>query len=115
MDRIIINNLSGKRIIFLVTGTICFTMLLITLPKAMSYAGGLKILDMMPAGYDHAYVNSLMKALGEEGRHTYLYQQLPLDMIFPSLNAITFCLIIGYFLILIFILFLFGIKRLTEK
>ena len=99
MKQIITKNLNGKRILllFIVTGIIYATMLTVTIPKLMGFSGGLKILDMMPTGYDHAYVNSLLEDLGPDGRHFYLFNQLPLDMVFPGINAITFCLILGYF------------------
>ena len=73
-------------------------MLLVTIPKVMRFAGGMKLLDMMPAGYDPAYVNLLLSTLGEEGRSAYLYQQLPVDMIYPMLFGISYCLIMAYFL-----------------
>jgi hypothetical protein len=72
-------------------------MLVVTIPKVMGFSGGMKILDMMPTGYDPAYVNSLLDALGPDGRNVYLFNQIPLDMVFPGINAITFCLIFGYF------------------
>ncbi len=99
MKQNIINNLNGKRILlfFLVTGMIYMTMLTVTIPKLTGFAGGLKILDMMPTGYNPTYVNSLLNALGPDGRNFYLFYQLPLDMVFPGINAITFCLIFGYF------------------
>jgi hypothetical protein len=72
-------------------------MLTVTIPKLMEFSGGKKILDMMPTGYNPEYVNSLLDALGPDGRNVYLFYQIPLDMVFPGLNAITFCLIFGYF------------------
>jgi hypothetical protein len=36
--------------------------------------------------------------LGQEGREAYLYRQIPLDMIYPGLFAITYSLILAYFL-----------------
>ena len=99
MKQLIINSLNWKRILllFILTGIIYLTMLTVTIPKLMGFSGGLKILDMMPMGYDPSYVNSLFEALGPDGRHFYLFNQLPLDMVFPGINAITFCLIFGYF------------------
>ena len=97
--KFIIKNLDGKRIfiLFILTGIIYLAMLTVTIPKLTGFSGGMKILDMMPTGYDHAYVNSLLDALGSDGRHFYLFNQLPLDLVFPGINAITFCLIFGYF------------------
>lgn len=98
MKNLILRYLNGRIILplFISTGVIYTIMLAITIPAVMSFSGGMKILDMMPAGYDSTYVNTLLKALGEEGRHTYLYNQIPFDLIFPLLFGITFCLIYGY-------------------
>jgi hypothetical protein len=97
---LIVKNLVGSRILilFFLTGLIYTLMLTVTIPMVMSFSGGLKILDMMPMGYDFAYVKSLFDALGEEGRNAYLYRQIPLDLLFPSLMGITFCLIFAYLL-----------------
>ncbi len=99
MRQLIIRNLEVRKILllFIVTGIIYLTMLLVTIPKVMEFANGMKILDMMPTGYDPDYVNSLLNALGSQGRNVYLFNQLPLDMVFPVINALTFCLIFAYF------------------
>ena len=57
-------------------------MLTITIPKVMSFAGGMKLLDMMPLGYNSEYVNSLFNNLGKKGREVYLLNQIPIDMIY---------------------------------
>lgn len=100
MKDLIVKNLVGSRILilFFLTGLIYTLMLTVTIPMVMSHSGGLKILDMMPTGYDYTYVKSLLDALGEEGRNIYLYRQIPLDLLFPSLMGITFCLIFAYLL-----------------
>jgi hypothetical protein len=74
-------------------------MLVVTIPKVMEFADGMKILDMMPAGYDTDYVNKLFEALGPKGRHAYLYNQIPADMFYPGLFGITYCLLFDWFLI----------------
>jgi hypothetical protein len=73
-------------------------MLFITIPKVMSFSGGMKLLDMMPTGYTADYVNKLLGTLGEQGRKIYLFNQLPLDMIYPFLFAVSSCLILAFFL-----------------
>ena len=73
-------------------------MLIVTIPEVMQHSGGMKILDMMPTGYDAQYVNSLFSILGTAGRDLYLYHQLPLDLIYPSLFGISSCLVLAYFL-----------------
>lgn len=98
MKSLINKHLDGRKILifFVLTGIIYSIMLVITIPKVMSFSGGMKILDMMPAGYDSAYVNSLLSALGEKGRYSYLFNQIPLDLIYPLIYGITFCLVLAY-------------------
>jgi len=100
IQKIIEKNLTGKRILllFFLTNIVYAVMLTITIPKVMTFSNGMKLLDMMPTGYDSEYINSLFEALGEGGRHAYLYSQLPVDMIYPFLFGISYCLMIGYFL-----------------
>ena len=64
----------------------------------MSFSQGMKLLDMMPTGYNPEYARSLFTALGEKGRDAYLYQQIPVDLIYPFLFAISSCLVLAYFL-----------------
>lgn len=73
-------------------------MLIISIPKVMSFSGGMKLLDMMPTGYNAEYVNSLLNTLGEKGRHAYLYSQMPVDLIYPFFFGIGYCLILAYLL-----------------
>lgn len=100
MCSLITRNLSGHKVLFLfiLTGIIYAAMLLITIPKVMDFSGGMKILDMMPTGYNSHYVKELFTALGQNGRDVYLYQQLPLDLIFPGISAISFALILAFLL-----------------
>jgi hypothetical protein len=72
-------------------------MLTITIPEVMNFSNGIKILDMIPTGYDPEYVNSLLVTLGAKGRNAYLFHQIPVDMIYPILFAISSCLILAYF------------------
>ena len=53
---------------------------------------------MIPTGYDLNYVSELFSSLGENGRETYLTSQIPVDMIYPLLFGLTYCLLLGYFL-----------------
>ena len=100
MKDLIKRNISGKKILFLfiLTNIIYAIMLTITIPKVMSFSGGMKLLDMMPTGYSVEYVNSLLNTLGEKGRDAYLFNQLPIDMIYPYLFGVSYCLILAYFL-----------------
>jgi len=85
-------------ILFALSSSIYVMMLTVTIPKVVELSGGMKILDMLPTGYSPEYVNSLMSNLGPEGRHAYLFYQLPLDMVYPALFGLSNCLIIAYFL-----------------
>ncbi len=83
---------------FLLAQVIYLTMLLVTIPKVLIHAGEMKLLDMMPAGYDVEYVKLLFESLGEEGRAAYLFRQIPLDLIYPALFAISFSLLLAFIL-----------------
>jgi hypothetical protein len=100
MKDLIQKNISGKKVLFLfiLTNIVYAIMLIITIPEVMLYSGGMKILDMMPTGYDFQYVNTLFSTLGTQGRQVYLYHQLPLDLLYPSLFGISSCLVLAYFL-----------------
>lgn len=86
----------GKNVLFwvVITQIVYWTMLLFTIPKVMHYSNGMKILDIMPTGYTAAYAQKLFETLGQPGRHVYLFQQLPLDMIYPALFAISYSLLL---------------------
>ncbi len=94
------NNTSGKRVLalFILTNVVYIFMLAVTIPKTMRFANGMKLMDMMPTGYDLNYVSTLFSALGENGRLTYLTNQIPVDMIYPLLFGLSYCLLLGYLL-----------------
>lgn len=98
--KLIGNNIGGKKVLFffLLSTAVYVFMLTITIPRVMSFSGGMKILDMMPTGYDATYVNELFAKLGEQGRHAYLFGQIPLDLVYPALYGIGFCLVLAWFL-----------------
>jgi len=50
---------------------------------------GVRAFDMRPNGYSYADALALISALGEEGRRVYLTMQIPLDMLYPALLAIS--------------------------
>lgn len=100
LRKFIDKKLTGKMVLslFVITNIVYAIMLIVTIPKTMTFSNGMKLLDMMPMGYDSIYINALFEALGEKGRQVYLYSQLPVDMIYPFLFAISYCLLIGFFL-----------------
>ncbi len=93
-------NISGKKVLglFILTNVVYAFMLTVTIPKTMEFSNGMKLLDMMPMGYDLNYVSELFNSLGEIGRETYLTNQIPVDMIYPLLFGLTYCLLLAYFL-----------------
>jgi hypothetical protein len=93
-------NISRKKVLglFVLTNIIYVFMLTVTISRTMNFSHGMKLLDIMPTGYDLNYVSELFNSLGEIGRGTYLTNQLPVDMIYPLLFGLTYCLLLGYFL-----------------
>ena len=89
---------TGKNVvIFLVASlTVYFVMLFVTIPDIQSYAPGMKIFDLSPAGYSYDYSIKLLSSLGDEGRKKYLYIQLPLDLIYPALFSISSFLLLAW-------------------
>ena len=100
IKEIVNKNLTGRKLLFLfvITNIIYGIMLMVTIPKTMAFSKGMKLLDMMPMGYDSEYINALFEALGENGRGVYLYNQIPIDMVYPFLFGISYCLLLVYFL-----------------
>jgi len=100
LTKFIEKNISGKKVLglFILTNVVYTFMLTVTIPKTMEFSNGMKLLDMMPSGYDLNYVSELFSSLGENGRETYLTIQIPMDMIYPLLFGLSYCLLLGYFL-----------------
>ncbi len=93
-------NISGKKILslFTLTNVVYLFMLFVTIPKTMRFSNEMKLLDMLPTGYNRDYVNELFRTLGEHGREIYLTNQIPVDMIYPLLFGLTYSLLLAYFL-----------------
>jgi uncharacterized membrane protein YhaH (DUF805 family) len=100
MKKLIKNNIQGWKVLvsFILANVVYVYMLIVSIPKVMSFSNGMKILDMMPGGYDSAYVNLLFNTLGKTGRDMYLYHQIPVDMIYPLLFIISYTLLLAFFL-----------------
>jgi len=100
MKEIVKRNIQGGKvlILFILTNLVYAFMLLVSIPKVMAFSDGMKLLDMLPTGYNTEYVNSLFSKLGEKGRETYLFNQIPIDMIYPGLFGISYCLVLAFFL-----------------
>ncbi len=52
----------------------------------------------MPVGYSAEYAQKLLETLGETGLFVYQWKQIPLDMIYPILFAVTFSLLLALIL-----------------
>lgn len=91
---------TGKIVIllFILTNLIYVIMLTVTIPMVVEYADGLKLLDMLSRSYTVDYVHELFSALGKDGRHAYLYIQIPVDMVYPLLFALNYSLMLAFFL-----------------
>lgn len=83
-------------VLFVVTMSVYLVMLLYTIPVVVSFAPGMMLFDMSPAGYIPEYAMSLLEALGSEGRAAYLTLQLPLDFLYPGLFAVTYALLLTW-------------------
>ena len=98
--KILEKNISGKKVLslFILTNVVYLFMLMVTIPKTMGFSNRMKLLDMLPTGYNQDYVNQLFRTLGENGREIYLTNQIPVDMIYPLLFGLTYSLLLAYFL-----------------
>ena len=92
------NFATGKTVLifFIPTMIVYGIMLLYTIPRVGQYAPKMKLFDLSPTGYSFLYANELLDALGAEGRNLYLYQQIPLDFIYPGLLAVSYCLLLSW-------------------
>jgi len=83
--------LSGWRLAALLMSalTIYGVMVGVTLPELTARSGGLPMFDVTPLGYDAAHAHALLERLGPDGRHFYLFRQLPLDFAYPALMALS--------------------------
>ena len=97
IKELVYRNIEGKKILFLfiLTNLVYGFMLLVTIPNVMGFSSGMKIFDLMPMGYDTKYAGLLLDKLSVAGRSAYLYNQIPVDMIYPFLFGITYCLLIA--------------------
>lgn len=100
MNKLFIKYATGKRVLlfFVLSSLVYLGMVAFTVPKIMQYANGIKLPDLMLTGYNFEYVNALFTSLGTEGRHIYLWQQIPLDLVFPALFVLCYSLLLAYFI-----------------
>lgn len=91
---------TGKNvlILFILCNAVYVFMLLYSIPRVSAYASGMRLLDMMPSGYDYNYVQQLFTALGTEGRELYAQLQIPIDMLYPALFAFCYAFLMVWLL-----------------
>jgi len=89
---------TGKNVIlFFISAMIIYVLMLsYTIPSVEKYANGMKLFDLSPGGYSYEYANELLENLGDSGRDLYLYNQLPLDFLYPGLFAISCSLLLSW-------------------
>ncbi len=92
--------IDGGRVLGMVIVTLAVYayMLLVSIPKVMAFSGGMKLFDMLPAGYTVEYARELLERLGVDGRNAYLTHQIPVDMVYPALFAISYSLLLVWVL-----------------
>ncbi len=100
MRKFLHKNIKGSKValLFVLANLVYALMLFKTIPDVMAFADGMKLPDMLPAGYDFAYISDLFEKLGDAGRNAYLFQQIPVDMVYPALFAISYCLLLAFFI-----------------
>lgn len=94
-----IQNISSGRAVlgFFIPAMVVYAiMLLYTIPRVEQYALGMKLFDLSPTGYSFEYAIELLRILGVKGRDLYMYQQLPVDFIYPGLFAVSCCLVLSW-------------------
>ena len=71
------------------SGVLWALMLFGPLAQLSHLAGGAAPFDVRPFGYSDDEARAFLAAIGEQGRHYYGYRELPLDMIYPPLYAVS--------------------------
>ena len=81
---------SGKTVLLFLALTVAIHsyMFLVNLPQLLAQSGGVLLFDLVPTGYDLAYAEAFLSALGEEGRWFYFSRQWALDMFYPAVYGL---------------------------
>lgn len=79
---------------FTLANIVYLLMLFYSIPEVMNYANGMKLFDVSPTGYSINYASNLLEKLGSTGRNFYCNVQLPLDLLYPGLCAMSYGIII---------------------
>ena len=91
---------NGKTVLvlFILTNLIYGAILGYSIPLVLSFAPESVLFDMSPAGYSYSEAIELLQSLGPEGRNAYLSVQLPIDLVYPVMFAISYALLITWVL-----------------
>jgi len=81
-------------VLFILTMIVYMLILLYSIPAVVVQAPEMRLFDMSPTGYSPEYAESLLTAIGPGGREMYLTRQLPIDLIYPGLFAVTYTLML---------------------
>lgn len=89
---------SGKAAICfgVIAAVIYLAMINITLGHIAAVSGQVPF-DMRPMGYSPADADALLAGLGIDGRRYYLNYQIPFDMVYPAMLALTLICTIHWF------------------
>ena len=85
-------------ILFILTNVVYGAILGYSIPLVLSFAPESVLFDMSPAGYSYDEAMMLLQSLGQEGRNAYLTVQIPIDLVYPGLFAISYALLITWFI-----------------
>lgn len=90
-------NDKARAIIFGICGLVIYLLMINVTLARIEAISGQQALDLRPFGYTALDAAELFNNLGTEGRSYYLTRQLPLDLIYPAMLALTLISIIRLF------------------
>lgn len=91
---------SGKLVLvsFVLTNLIYAVILGYSIPLVLSFSPESVLFDMSPMGYSYAEATEFLQSLGLGGRDSYLTVQLPIDLVYPLMFAVSYALMITWIL-----------------
>lgn len=91
---------NGKTVLvlFVLTNLVYGVILGYSIPLVLSFSPETVLFDMPPTGYSYAEAIELLQSLGLEGRNSYLTVQLPIDLVYPMMFAVSYALLITWVL-----------------
>ena len=85
-------------ILFVLTNVVYGAILGYSIPLVLSFSPESILFDMSPTGYSYAEAIELLNSLGLEGRNAYLTIQIPIDLVYPAMFAVSYALMITWIL-----------------